>query len=267
MVHTQTLETEQLHDERGSKENPSRRIARAIRIGSTPLLRESLAGDRKGPRIGAVACRRAGSSIAQVAAHLNSVPVPFALKTRVLANMGASDRLRNGAGFAPLAVAGAAGVVSSRTDYQRLRAARVNTPASVTDYEQEMISFCKARAAVSRNAKSRKSGRLSNGLQNAKPRWVTFRQASLRLRQWVCRILSFRGYPVTLICFLPWKTLWAHLFIVDRAALSALKPGKPPVFSGQDDWTVATWADQHYACMVCCPRWPPPQRGHYLPHA
>jgi hypothetical protein len=64
-----------------------------------------------------------------------------------------------------------------------------------------------------------------------------------------CRILFFRGHPVTLICFSHGNTV-AHLFIVDRAALPALKPQKPPLPSSQGDWTIATWADQHYACVV-----------------
>jgi hypothetical protein len=80
-----------------------------------------------------------------------------------------------------------------------------------------------------------------------------------------CRILSFRGYPVTLICFCHGQTV-AHLLIVDRAALPALEPGKPPVLASQEEWTTATWADQHYAFMIAVPDRPAAARR-YLPHA
>src|SRR5205814_9726397 len=80
-----------------------------------------------------------------------------------------------------------------------------------------------------------------------------------------CRILSFRGHSVTLICFCHGQTV-AHLFTVDRAALPALKPGNPPVFGTQGDWTIATWADQHYACMIAVHGSPAAVRR-YLPHA
>jgi hypothetical protein len=55
------------------------------------------------------------------------------------------------------------------------------------------------------------------------------------------------------------------LFIVDRAALPALKPRKPPLLSSQGDWTIATWADQHYTCMVAVHDRPGAARR-YLPH-
>jgi hypothetical protein len=58
----------------------------------------------------------------------------------------------------------------------------------------------------------------------------------------------------------------AHLLIVDRRALPALAPGKPPVLSSQGDWTIATWADQQYACMLAVHDRPATARQ-YLPHA
>jgi RNA polymerase sigma-70 factor (ECF subfamily) len=80
-----------------------------------------------------------------------------------------------------------------------------------------------------------------------------------------CRILYFRGYPVTLICFCHGQTV-AHLLIVDRAALPGLKPGNQPVVTSQGDWTTATWVDQHYACMIAVHDKPAAARQ-YLPHS
>jgi hypothetical protein len=56
------------------------------------------------------------------------------------------------------------------------------------------------------------------------------------------------------------------LLMVDRAALPALRPGDPPVLASQGGWTVATWADQHYACMIAVHDGPAAARR-YLPHA
>src|SRR4029453_275308 len=80
-----------------------------------------------------------------------------------------------------------------------------------------------------------------------------------------CRILSFRGYPVTLICFCHGQTV-AHLFMVNRAALPALKPGAPLVLSSEGEWTVPTWADQRHAYMIAVHERPAEARQ-YLPHA
>ena len=76
------------------------------------------------------------------------------------------------------------------------------------------------------------------------------RQCAAALEPAGCRILSFRGHDVTLICFHRDGNQLAHLFVVDRAALPKLKPGAGPIFSSEGEWTTATWAEKDRAYMI-----------------
>src|SRR5438067_7586948 len=95
-------------------------------IGKDPELARWLAEEREFDRA--------------VAAHLNSVPVPFALKTRVLANMGPQTATKR-RWLAPLAAAGAALLLLALIISVSRSSGQYS--GSVTDYEQEMISFVK----------------------------------------------------------------------------------------------------------------------------
>jgi len=195
-----------------------------------------------------------------VAAHLKSVPVPFGLKTRILANM-APHAATKSRWLIPFASAAAALCVLALL-LSVLRGWGQHS-GSVRDYEQEMMSFVKLEPPL--EMQSLEIGPIKE--------WIAERRAPLAeipagvaaVETMGCRILSFRGRPVTLICFCHGQTV-AHLFMVDRAALPELKPLKPPVLSSQADWTVATWADQHYAYMLAVHDKPAAARR-YLPHA
>jgi hypothetical protein len=195
-----------------------------------------------------------------VAAHLSSVPVPFGLKTRILANPASLTRSKL-RWLAPLAAAAAAALFLLAQLISISRGSGQHS-GTVSDYEQEMMSFVKLEPPL--EMQSLEIGPIKQ--------WIAERNAPLAeippgiaaVETMGCRILSFRGYPVTLICFCHGNTV-AHLFIVDRAALPALKPRKPPLLSSQGDWTIATWADQHYTCMVAVHDRPGAARR-YLPH-
>ena len=193
-----------------------------------------------------------------VAAHLHSVPVPFGLKTRIVANM--PSRTAKSRGVLPLAAAAAllflALVISiSRSPGQH--------SGSVSDYEQEMMSFVKLQPPL--EMESLEIGPIKQWIAERKVPLADIPPGISAVETMGCRILSFRGHPVTLLCFCHGQTV-AHLLMVDRAALPALKPGKPPVLSTQGDWTIATWADQHYACMIAVHDKPAAAKQ-YLPHA
>jgi hypothetical protein len=197
-----------------------------------------------------------------VAAHISSVPVPFALKTRILANMTARTEKRSRwlAVLVPTAAAAAtlfflAQLISIwRTSGQHY--------GSLSDYEQEMMSFVKLPPPL--QMESLEMGPIKQ--------WIVERKAPLgeippsiaAVETMGCRILYFRGYPVTLICFCHGQTV-AHLLMVERAALPGLKPINRPVVTSQGDWTTASWADQHYAYMIAVHDKPAPSRQ-YLPH-
>jgi hypothetical protein len=194
-----------------------------------------------------------------VAAHFNSVPVPFGLKTRILGNM--TPRATKSRWVAALAAAAA--TLFLLTQLLSVWRGSGQHSGSLSDYQEEMMSFVKLEPPL--EMQSLEIGPIKQ--------WITERKAPLAeippgiaaVETMGCRILSFRGYPVTLICFCHGQTV-AHLLIVDRAALPALKPGNPPVPASQGDWTTATWADQHYACMIAVHDRPAAARR-YLPHA
>ena len=193
-----------------------------------------------------------------VAAHLKSVPVPFGLKTRILANM--PPRTARSRWVAPLAAAAALLLLALLISISRSSGQH---SGSVSDYEQEMMSFVKLQPPL--EMESLEIGPIKQWIAKRKVPLADIPPGIAAVETMGCRILSFRGHPVTLLCFCHGQTV-AHLLMVDRAALPALKPGKPPTLSSQGDWTIATWADQQYACMIAVHDKPAAVRR-YLPHA
>ena len=196
-----------------------------------------------------------------VAGHFGSLPVPFALKTRILANMTTrtTARLR---WLAPVAAAAAAAVVVLGLVISVSRSSGQHS-GSVTEYEQEMMSFLKLPPPL--EMESLEIGPIKQWIEERKAPLTDIPPGIAAVETMGCRILYFRGRPVTLICFCHGNTV-AHLLMVDRAALPNLKAGQPPVLSTKEGWTIATWADQHYACMVAVHDRPGAARQ-YLPHA
>jgi len=196
-----------------------------------------------------------------VAGHLSSVPAPFGLKTRILANMApcTGKKLR---WLAPLTAAATAALLVLVLVVSASRGSGQHS-GSVSDYEQEMMSFIKLPPPL--ELESLEIGPIKQWIAERKAPLSEIPPGIAAVETMGCRILSFRGHPVSLICFCHGQTV-AHLFIVDRTALPGLKAGKPPVLSSQADWTIATWADQHYAYMVAVHDRPAAARQ-YLPHA
>ena len=195
-----------------------------------------------------------------VAAHLKSVPAPFGLKTRILANI-ASRR-----GTKPhwvLAVAAAAAALFLLVHFINLSRTSGQHSGSLSDYEQEMMSFIKLPPPLEMN--SLQIGPIKQWIAEHKAPLADIPPGIAAVETMGCRILSFRGNPVTLICFCHGQTV-AHLLTVDRSALPALKPENPPVLTTHGDWTIATWADQHYAYMVAVHDKPGAAQA-YLPRA
>ncbi len=198
-----------------------------------------------------------------VAGHMSEMPVPFGLKTRILANMR-SRTAGKPRWVGALATAGAtATALFCLALLIGVWRGSDQGSASLSDYEQEMMSFVKLPPPLEMES-----------LQMAPiKQWIVEHKAPLAeippgiaaVETMGCRILYFRGYPVTLICFCHGQTV-AHLLMVDRAALRGLKPANPPVVTSQGEWTTATWADQHYAYMVAVHDKPAAARQ-YIPHA
>jgi hypothetical protein len=196
-----------------------------------------------------------------VATHVSSVPVPFGLKTRILANM--TPRSDTKSRWVAALAAAATAAVALFFLAQSISIWRASGPhsGSLSDYEQEMMSFVKLPPPL--EMESLEMGPIKQWIEERKAPLAEIPPGIAAVETMGCRILHFRGYPVTLICFCHGQTV-AHLLMVDRAAVSGPKAENTPVVTSQGDWTTATWVDQHYAYMIAVHDKPAAARQ-YLP--
>ena len=181
-----------------------------------------------------------------IAAHLEKVPAPFGLKTRILAHGGAPTKSWTARWVAGLAAVAALLFLCA----QVVSLWRNPAPAAyaVSDYSREMVSFIQRPPPL--DMESQDLGKIQNWLAQKKKIPGEVPPALASLEPVGCRILSFRGHDVTLICFHRDGNRLVHLFVVDRAALPKLKPGEGPVFSAEGEWTTASWAEKDHAYMI-----------------
>jgi hypothetical protein len=196
-----------------------------------------------------------------IAAHLGNVPAPFGLKTRILAQLGPPAAPHRWSWAVKLA--GVAALLFLLTQVVSLFRPAI-PEAQVSNYAREMVSFVRPGGAL--DMESQDLGQIKEWLskKEASPGFVPPRLAALQPLG--CRLLSFRGQTVTLICFKRDNDRLAHLFVVDRAALPEMKSGAPPVFAGVGDWMTASWVENDRVYMIALQG----DRGalqHYLPSA
>jgi len=196
-----------------------------------------------------------------IAAHLGNVPAPFGLKTRILAQLGPPAAPHRWSWAVKLA--GVVALLFLITQLVSLFHPAV-PEAQVSNYAREMVSFIRLGGAL--DMESDDLGQIKEWLskKEASPGFVPPRLAALQPLG--CRLLSFRGQTVTLICFKRDNDRLAHLFVVDRAALPQMKSGAPPVFAGVGDWMTASWVENDRVYMIAVQG----DRGavqHYLPSA
>jgi hypothetical protein len=181
-----------------------------------------------------------------IAAHLEAVPAPFGLKTRILAHGGVPTK--SWAARWTVGLAAFAALLFLLAQVVGLR--RNQTPAAdaLPDYSREMVSFIQQPPPL--DMESQDLGKIQKWLEQKTTIPVEVPPALASLEPVGCRILSFRGHDVTLICFHRDGNRLAHLFVVDRAVLPELKPGEGPVFSAEGEWTTASWAERDHAYMI-----------------
>jgi len=182
-----------------------------------------------------------------IAAKLAAVPEPLGLQTRLLAQAAAPAA--RGSSWS-LVTAMAALVALLFLVVQVVSLFRSPPPATgrVADYSQEMVSFIRLAPAL--DLESHDLGAIKSWLQPKSVSAVEVPPHLADLRALGCRILSFRGRKVTLICFQRDDARLAHLFVVDRSAVPDLKPGKEPIFTQSGEWTTASWAEDGQAYMI-----------------
>ncbi|HEY1770623.1 MAG TPA: hypothetical protein VGG02_10265 [Chthoniobacterales bacterium] len=179
-----------------------------------------------------------------IAAQIESVPAPFGLKTRILAEGGAKKAAGKARWIFGLAAFAALGFLSA----ELVSLWRAPAPVGSAEYAREMASFIQLAPPLP--MESHDLGAIRNWLsdKNAPAAKVPARLAALDPIG--CRVLSFRGHEVTLICFRREGNRLAHLFVVNRAAMPKLKMGDKPVFDNENGWMTATWMEDDQIYMI-----------------
>lgn len=177
-----------------------------------------------------------------IAAHLEAVPPPFGLKTRILANAAPPAESRRWSWAVRLAAVAALLFLAAQI-VSFFRASSAPATAAVPDYAREMVSFIQIAPPL--EMESHDLGAIKNWLAKKEmpPMEVPPRLAGLQPVG--CRVLSFRGHDVALICFRRGEDRLAHLFVVDRAAMPRMKSGEKPVYAGANGWTTASWVEKN----------------------
>jgi hypothetical protein len=181
-----------------------------------------------------------------IAAHLNAVPAPLGLKTRILANAGVPAETRQWSWAVKLAAVAALLFLAA----QIVSLFRTSTAASnrLPDYASEMVSFIQLPPPL--EMKSGDLGAIKGWLAKKEAARTNVPPRLAALQPVGCRILSFRGQKVALICFQRGQDRLAHLFIIDRAAMPKIRPGDQPVYQDALGWTTATWAEGDRVYMI-----------------
>jgi hypothetical protein len=181
-----------------------------------------------------------------IANHLEIIPAPFGLKTRILANAGGRRESWTSRWLIGLATVAALLFLCA----QLVSLWRHGNPAggALRDYSREMVSFVRLPPPL--DLESNDLGKIENWVAQKRSLPVVIPPALASLEPAGCRVLSFHGHDVTLICFHRDGSRLAHLFVVDRAALPTLKPGQRPIFSTEGEWTTASWVEHGRVYMV-----------------
>jgi hypothetical protein len=181
-----------------------------------------------------------------IAAHLEAVPAPLGLKTRILAHAAAPSEPRQWSWAVKLAAVAALLFLAA----QIVSLFRASGAASsrVPEYASEMVSFIQLAPPLEMKSDDLDAIKGWLAQKTAAPMDVPPRLAALQPVG--CRMLSFRGQKVALICFRRGADRLAHLFVVDRAAMPKIKPGDQPVYQDTLGWTSATWAENGRVYMI-----------------
>ena len=188
-----------------------------------------------------------------------SAAVPPGLKTQILATKEAaySRRLRRSRaiGWAVAAIALAFALFSSWHG--------PFTPASsLADFRGEMISFIKLAPPLELESASLQ--RIQAWLDRAGAPPSVFIPPGLEALEPVgCRVLSFRGHKVTLICFRRGGPQLVHLIVMDDATLSGLPKDGGKTFTQEGEWMTAAWREGERSYLLAA-QGDRPLLEHYL---
>ncbi len=200
-----------------------------------------------------------------IAAHLDAIPEPLGLKTRLLANAPSQTSPGSPAQWSWIVkLAGMAALLFLLVQVVSVFHPAAAPTALVGDYASEMVSFIRITPRL--EMMSDDLGKIESWLDKKKTTPMQVPAHLAALEPIGCRILSFRGQNVTLICFQRKEDGLAHLFVVNRAAMPQMKPGAKTVISQEGEWATASWAEKDSVYMVTV-QGGPEAVERYLPHA
>ena len=182
-----------------------------------------------------------------ISAHLDAVPAPLGLKTRILANNRAAAQGPRSWSWI-IKLAGAAALLFLLFQVVSLFRPAERTTAELGYFSSEMVSFIDISPRLEMMSDDLGNIKQFLAKKDTAPMQVPPHLAALEPVG--CRVLSFRGEKVTLICFQRKEDGLAHLFVVNRAALPEMKPGQKPIIAQQGEWVTASWAEKDSVYLV-----------------
>lgn len=206
---------------------------------------------------------------AALAAKLKAVPVPSNLKTNLLAlgNIIAPTSnpwqrmwrpaLAAAAAAAAVTWLAALAVMHSAPSTKIVHAPIVRTipppfteAGSLEDFRAEMISFVKLTPSL--EFESKDPGRLRDHLrQEQGSADIQVPKGLLQLPGMGCRMLSFRGHKVALICLQRKNGKLVHLIAVDGSALTDINGTRAqPQIGPEGAWMTAAWKEDAVVYLV-----------------
>jgi hypothetical protein len=199
---------------------------------SDPELKEWLAREQEFDRV--------------FAEKVNMIHPPAGLRERIAPSSGRHSDHRELWWWRRVALAAAAIIVVALI----LISQRHHRPA-LDDFRSEMLSFIKLTPPL--ELESADLDRIEKWTAHAEAPQPPKSAIPAGLKALVpagCRVLSFHGYKVTLICFKRGNGKLAHLLVVDRAALPGLPDKNLPAFEPEADWMTAAWQNGGYAYVL-----------------
>jgi len=183
-----------------------------------------------------------------IATKLGELPEPLGLKTRILAIHQQPQKTSSSWSMAAILAGVAALLFLCAQVISLFRTTSATDTATVSNYATEMVSFVRMPPPL--DMMTENLGALKDWLTRQETPPINIPDNLRALRPVGCRLLSFRGHNVALICFRCDPNHLAHLFTVDRAALPQVRAGQPPVFSTAGEWTTASWAEGNRVYLI-----------------
>jgi hypothetical protein len=176
-----------------------------------------------------------------------SGPLPAGLKIRV--TPAKADRITRTSPWRRRLLVAAAAVVILGVFLSSWRGPFVpNT--SLADYREEMMSFVKLDPPL--QLESGNLAAINDWLVRERaPSGIKLPPGLAALDPLGCRVLTFRGEKVTLLCFCRGTGKpHAYLFVVARGHLEKLPPATAPVVASEGEWVTAGWENADYTYLM-----------------